>query len=594
MTFTIRSPLALLMLAACAACASEAPAPGAEPASEVRFALNGSRHRQTTRAGVSAWVDTTAADAFEAMSTIGDSDPVTNPRSETHFDNCYWEEGRDWILLKRREAVTAALAFLQSGANADRQHFFASFGYVLHAAEDFYAHSNWVETHEPGVLANFSDPGVPRPDGWYSGTYDNPSDTGPNAGAAHCPPLTPSHTLLNKDGAAGPLKDEAFLDATLSVTVELQKLIAAVRTASPSHGDAALAKLGFLSREPSHTPSRNDHKQALTLAAAGKGLFTPALFCRPGTFVSGFTQRVEEVQGDGDDSALNAVALLCSDRDGKSVERLTAWEGVWGTWSAPASCPAKQFITRGQIKVEPPQIAGDGTAANASRFACGDGTRLAADNDGTWGSWGAEGGCATAEAMCGVEIAYQPPQDGADDVAMTGMRMHCCVVDAADGGTGGSAGSSGSGGAGGAGGTAGDAGSAGEAGSSGTRDARSDTGARDAAARDVRGAGDGAGAGGSGGGAGVSDAGSGGASGTGAAGRGGTAGASGGSSGGQYAAADAGTASRDGAAGTNPASAGRAGCSCRAAGGDAGGTSHNLAIALFALALVSRSLRRGR
>ncbi len=116
---------------------------------------------------------------------------------------------------------------------------------------------------------------------------------------------------------------------------------------------------------------------------------------------------------------------------------------------------------------------------------------------------------------------------------------------------------------------------------SSTRDTPSDTGTRDAAARDSRDS-----AGGAGDSAGVSDAG--------AAGRGGTADASGGSSGEKPAAADAGTAARDGAAGTGPASAGRAGCSCRAPGGDAGGTSHGLAIALFALALVSRSLRRRR
>jgi hypothetical protein len=438
----------------------------------VQLAFDGTRHQQSTRAGVSAWVDADAADSFEAVSTIGDSDPATNPHSETHFDNCYWDEGRDWVIQKRLEAVAAALQYFQSGAQADRQAFFNAFGYALHATEDFYAHSNWVETHAPGVLANFSDPGVPRPDGWYSGTYDNPADTGPDAGAAHCPPLTPPHSLLNKDGPSGPLRDEAFFDATLAVTVELQKLIAAIRSAAPSDADAVLAKLGFLATEPSQTAARSDDMQTFELAAAGKGMFTPPLFCRPGTFVSGFEQRVEEDQGSGDDTALNAVALLCSDRQGSFVERLSPWEGVWGSWSGASQCAKGQFVTRGQLKIETLQALGDDTSANAARFKCSDDAQLVADNDAAWGVWKAEVACGTGEAACGVELAYQPPQGGDDDVAMTGMRIHCCALDGADAGTvdagddAGSGGEAGMGGAPGSGGTAGIAGGAGNGGTS--------------------------------------------------------------------------------------------------------------------------------
>jgi len=217
------------------------------------------------------------------------------------------------------------------------------------------------------------------------------------------------------------------------VTRELRKLIAAIRKESPSRADAALAKLGFLAPEPSQTSSRFDDVRTVELAAAGKGLFTSALFCRPDTFASGFEQRVEEDQGAGDDTTLNAVALLCSDRDGNPIERLSAWEGIWGTWSDAFRCPKGQFITRGQLKIEAPQATGDDTSANASRWQCGDGTQLAASNDGPWGDWKGEVACESGEAVCGVEIAYQAPQDGGDDLAMTGMRAHCCAIDGAAG-----------------------------------------------------------------------------------------------------------------------------------------------------------------
>lgn len=428
--------LALLLMLSCEACAPDAQDVG-ESLSQKQLGLGALRHEQTTRAGVSAWVTPETADEFVAVSTIGDSDPVANSHSETHFDNCYWDEGRDWVLLKRGDAIKAALQYEQSGEQADRSAFFDSFGYVLHAAEDFYAHSNWIETHDPGVIANFSDPGVTRPAGWVSGTYDNPGDTGPNAGAGHCPVGTLPHSLLNKDGPGGLGGDEAFLDATLAVTLELRKLIAAIRTESPSRADSALGKLGFLVPEPSPTPSRADDVRTVELAGAGKGLFTPALFCRPDTFASGFEQRVEENQGSGDDTTLNSVALLCSDRDGNLVERLSAWEGVWGTWSDASSCAKGQFLTRGQLKIEALQATGDDTSANAARWRCGDGAQLVASNDGAWGTWKGEAACESGEAVCGVEIAYQAPQDTGDDVAMTGMRVHCCSIDGAAGGDGG-------------------------------------------------------------------------------------------------------------------------------------------------------------
>jgi len=64
--------------------------------------LSATRHQQTTRAGARFWVDSATVAAIAYESTVGDFDPY-NEHSETHFDNCYWNEGRDWVIQNRNQ-----------------------------------------------------------------------------------------------------------------------------------------------------------------------------------------------------------------------------------------------------------------------------------------------------------------------------------------------------------------------------------------------------------------------------------------------------------------------------------------------------------
>jgi len=393
------------------------------------------RHEYVTRAAVEAWVNTETATLLTEVSKIGDDDPVTQVRSEAHFDNCYWNEGRDFLLAKRDAAIAAAALFAGSGADADKKECFDSFGYVLHATQDHYSHSNWVETHEPGELAPLDVPEEPPPPGWISGTFDNAGDSGPDAGALHCPPGTPSHNELAKDETGSLEADEAFVDATLATTDQLAKLVQAVREVVPDDADNLLSQLGFLD-PPATTTTREDEQQLLASESGPFGLETPPLYCPEGSYAVAFSQRVEPEEDDVDDTALNAVVLHCASPSGGPFQRLSVWEGIWGAWSEIASCPAGELLTEAQLKLAAPLAEPDDdddddandTAATAVRFGCSDGTTLEAENDAEGGSWGEVLECPSDSALCGLSIRYQPPQDDFDDTALNAIGLRCCSV----------------------------------------------------------------------------------------------------------------------------------------------------------------------
>ncbi|HMA95354.1 MAG TPA: hypothetical protein VKP30_21845, partial [Polyangiaceae bacterium] len=423
-----------IILCVCASACNQEPAVDSANAEEVVVAqeeLSGTRHEQTTRAGVAAWVIPSVADQLVNVSTIGDRDSVAKIKSQTHFDNCYWNESKDWILQNRNLAVQAALQWYDTGDEAQLDDMFDALGFALHAVEDFYSHSNWVETNVEGALAPLHDPAASAPTGWYSGTYSNPGDSGPNPGALHCPPGTPSHLLLNKDLPGGDASNEAFLDATLAATDLLKRFISDLNAAlgEPAAADL-LSALGFVSPLPATTDSREDFRLSVSVPGGPWGLAGPAVYCRPGTYVAAFLQRVESSQGSAvDDTALNSLIFYCKDLAGNWSEPLNVWQGSWGDFSPWEYCPTSAgFITGAELKVESQQGAGDDTSANAARFWCNDGAALGADNDGPWGDWRGRAVCEQDQAVCGVQLQYEPPQGLGDDTAMNGLRLQCCAI----------------------------------------------------------------------------------------------------------------------------------------------------------------------
>jgi hypothetical protein len=421
--------LGLLGALAC----SDLQDPEASGANETEVAvtqqdLNLSRHQFTTQLGVGPWV--TSSSTFSSLisnSMIGDLDFSVSNKSQTHFDNCYWEEGRAWVAQKRAAALTNALTWYQSQTSANRSAVFEQLGYVLHATQDFYAHSNWAETHASGAIAAFDD--IPtRPDDWYSGTYDNSGDTGPNAGYLHCPPDKRfTHSQMNKDGVGGLSNDEAFIDASAATSDQMRRFVAAIRDASPSAANAILSGLGFVTTDPATTTWRSDYTRTIAPAGGPWGQTGASLFCKAGTYVAAFRQRVESSQGLGDDTALNAIEFYCRDGAGSWTERLNTWDGAWGDYSGWGYC-ASGAINGGSLKVEPVQRSGDDSSANGAHFSCTNGALLSVSNDGAWGSYLTGATCPSGEAVCGAQAIVEPPIGGtSDDTALNGIRLHCCT-----------------------------------------------------------------------------------------------------------------------------------------------------------------------
>ncbi len=123
--------------------------------------------------------------------------------------------------------------------------------------------------------------------------------------------------------------------------------------------------------------------------------------CPSGSFAFGFKQKVESPQGDGDDTALNAIRLRCRNRK-SDVYAIGSGEGEWGKWSEWRTCANEgSYLTRYRLRVEAPLGDGDDTAANDIVFGCSDGEELAAANGGRWGVWRRGQYCREGEYICG-------------------------------------------------------------------------------------------------------------------------------------------------------------------------------------------------
>lgn len=75
----------------------------------------------------------------------------------------------------------------------------------------------------------------------------------------------------------------------------------------------------------------------------------------------------------------------------------TSEQGAWGEWGPPAYCPAGQYVWGFRVKGEPYQGNGDDTALNAVQLICKSGASGAPTYirslEGKWGSWGSDHVC---------------------------------------------------------------------------------------------------------------------------------------------------------------------------------------------------------
>lgn len=164
--------------------------------------------------------------------------------------------------------------------------------------------------------------------------------------------------------------------------------------------------------------------------ATGWGRWSTAVYCPSGSYVGGYSMRVEPWQRRGDDTALNAVALYCYDHAGNMVERIVPHPGFWGNWGEEAKCPKGTYAMQFKLKVEPPQGRGDDTGANSVAFTCHRVPmaiiEIEASGGGGWGSWSSWVLGPQYSAICGVRAKVEDWQRGGDDTALNDLEFTWC------------------------------------------------------------------------------------------------------------------------------------------------------------------------
>lgn len=146
--------------------------------------------------------------------------------------------------------------------------------------------------------------------------------------------------------------------------------------------------------------------------------------CKPTSYVIGFRQKVEEPIGNGDDTALNTIELICSDQ---AKSRIRGASSIWGKWSDEEICKDKQGVKGFQLKQQSPQGEGDDTAANGLRLICKDDSVLMAKNDGQWGEWSEIVKCSgNNNVICGLRVQIEKMRGKGDDTALNDVEFKCC------------------------------------------------------------------------------------------------------------------------------------------------------------------------
>ncbi|KAK3106104.1 hypothetical protein FSP39_012801 [Pinctada imbricata] len=150
-----------------------------------------------------------------------------------------------------------------------------------------------------------------------------------------------------------------------------------------------------------------------------------------------FLLKHEPNQGNGDDSALNNIALFCADRHSTSYKSITSSPPPgWGVWGEPVFCEGEDvFLTSFILQLEPDQGNGDDSAANFVNFRCrkfagGDHRIISCGGRYLWGEYGEwSASCPPGSAICGMKTkweAYQGAMAWNDDSALNDVIFFCC------------------------------------------------------------------------------------------------------------------------------------------------------------------------
>ncbi len=192
--------------------------------------------------------------------------------------------------------------------------------------------------------------------------------------------------------------------------------------------DLDFPRTGMIARDADGNIVRRDLVQNITVGNGRWGTWRDWEYCADGEYGIGYQMRVEERQGSGDDSALNAVRIKCARLDhGSANTSIVSYGGLWGDWHPYKFC-SNGVLRGGKMKIEAP-IDGDDSSANDVKMACSDGDYIQATGGGEWGEWASEYEmCPAGTAVCGIRSRFEKYQgDDGDDTAMNGLNLACCA-----------------------------------------------------------------------------------------------------------------------------------------------------------------------
>ena len=149
--------------------------------------------------------------------------------------------------------------------------------------------------------------------------------------------------------------------------------------------------------------------------------------CLNGAFANGFSLKVAPQEYSGDDTAANAVCIVC----GNSDERCSK-KGLWGSWSKTFECPRGSYLAGWRQNVEANKgwgLLADDTALNNVEYECRDletwqETGKLMGNGYEWGAWSRVKRCPQGQFLCGVNTRVAPHYH--DDTALTDIAHKCC------------------------------------------------------------------------------------------------------------------------------------------------------------------------
>jgi hypothetical protein len=127
----------------CIALTSVAIGPPAASAFDQRI------HKRVTREGL-PFLRPSVVDAIASGNTSQDRNPEDKARPKHHFDSCYFDGATGYL----REEVADTVDVLGADGRPLPLTAAREFGRMLHPAQDFYAHSNWVELGREDLLDN--------------------------------------------------------------------------------------------------------------------------------------------------------------------------------------------------------------------------------------------------------------------------------------------------------------------------------------------------------------------------------------------------------------------------------------------------------